>query len=216
MSLHNSRKLWASLGSSSSSPAWGRRQGADGRQPEPERGKLGPREGIPYQTANRFPVSNQRLLRFWTVDTRREGHSQRSAPQKRHKVHRTGHAWKLRLGWGGDKSHCTWGECAPQAPGCLSCLDRGRHKTQAQPSLCLCGVPKNLNVSGLGLGSARNSGPAPCRATWSLSSVDRESTHAVSGGKTSVAGTLWILPTHASDVCLQCPSLLTAWLNKRT
>ena len=26
-----------------------------------ERGKLGPSEGIPYQTANRLPVSNQRL-----------------------------------------------------------------------------------------------------------------------------------------------------------
>ena len=26
-----------------------------------ERGKLGPRDGIPYQTANSLPVSNQRL-----------------------------------------------------------------------------------------------------------------------------------------------------------
>ena len=37
------------------------RQGVGGCQPEPERGKLGPREDIPYQTANRLPVSNQRL-----------------------------------------------------------------------------------------------------------------------------------------------------------
>jgi len=35
--------------------------GAGGCQPEPERGKLSAREGIPYQTANRLPVSNQRL-----------------------------------------------------------------------------------------------------------------------------------------------------------
>ena len=34
------------------------------------------------------------------------------------------------------------------------------HKTQAQPSLRLCGVPKNLNLSNLDLGSARNPGPA--------------------------------------------------------
>ena len=34
------------------------------------------------------------------------------------------------------------------------------HKTQAQPSLCLCGVPEDLNLSGLDLGSARNPGPA--------------------------------------------------------
>ena len=34
------------------------------------------------------------------------------------------------------------------------------HKTQAQLSLCLCGVPKNLNLSGLDLGSVRTPGPA--------------------------------------------------------
>ena len=33
------------------------------------------------------------------------------------------------------------------------------HKTQAQPSLRLCGVPENLNLSGLDLGSAGNPGP---------------------------------------------------------
>ena len=32
------------------------------------------------------------------------------------------------------------------------------HKTQAQPSLCHCGVPKNLNLSGLDLGSAPSPG----------------------------------------------------------
>ena len=53
-----------------------------------------------------------------------------------------------------------WGECAHQAPGCLSCLDLGRHKTEAQPSLCLCGVPENLNRSGIDLGSACKPGPA--------------------------------------------------------
>ena len=57
-------------------------------------------------------------------------------------------------------------------------LRQGRHKTQAQQSLCFCGVPENWNLSGLGLGSAHNSGPAPYRAAWSLSSVDGESSHA--------------------------------------
>ena len=55
--------------------------------------------------------------------------------------------------------HCTWGEYTCQAPGRLSCLDLKRHKTQVQPSLCLCGVPKNLNLSGIDLGSALNPGP---------------------------------------------------------
>ena len=34
------------------------------------------------------------------------------------------------------------------------------HKMQAQSSLCLYGVPKNLNMSSIDLGSARNPGPA--------------------------------------------------------
>ena len=67
----------------SPSPARGRRQG------EGERGKLSPRDGIPYQMANRLPASNQRLLRFWMVDICREGRSQKSASQKGHKAHRT-------------------------------------------------------------------------------------------------------------------------------
>ena len=33
------------------------------------------------------------------------------------------------------------------------------HKTQAQPSLRFCEVPKNLNLSGIDLGSACNPGP---------------------------------------------------------
>ena len=53
-----------------------------------------------------------------------------------------------------------------------------------------------------------------CRATWGLSSVDWESTHAVSAGKLSMAQTLQALPTHTSDICLQCSSLPKTQLNK--
>ena len=64
------------------------------------------------------------------------------------------------------------------------------------------GVLENLNLSGLDLGNAHNPGPASVsgRATWSLSSVDWESTHAVSGGKPSMAQSLRALPPHASDI----------------
>ena len=54
----------------------------------------------------------------------------------------------------GDKMHTR------QAPGCLSCSDLGRAQIQAQLSLRLCGVPENLNLSGLDLGSSLNPGPA--------------------------------------------------------
>ena len=78
-------------------------------------------------------------------------------------------------------------------------LGWGRHKTQVQPSPRFCGEP------------------APYTAAWSLSSVDGESTHARrEWGKPSVAGTLRVLPTQASDICLQRPFLPTARLNKRT
>ena len=56
--------------------------------------------------------------------------------------------------------HPHLGECAHQASGHLSCSDLGGDKRQAQPSLHLCGVPENLNLSGLDLASAYNSGLA--------------------------------------------------------
>ena len=54
------------------SPAGGRRQGGG------ERGKFSPRDGIPYQTANRLPVSGSQFLtkdflKFWMVDIHWEG-----------------------------------------------------------------------------------------------------------------------------------------------
>ena len=88
--------------------------------------------GILYQTASRLPVAHQDFLGFWMADICREGHSQRSAPQKRHMAHLR---WcscctpRKPSGWdqGGDKMHHpTWGECIHHAPGRLSCLDLGR------------------------------------------------------------------------------------------
>ena len=73
-------------------------------------------------------------------------------------------------GWGceGERARCTPGECARQAPGCLSHLDQGRHKTTVLLSPRFVGCPKT--------GTARSAGHAPYRAARSLSSVDREST----------------------------------------
>ena len=68
------------------------------------RGNLGPRDSILYQTASRLPVANQVFLGSWTVDIRWEGHSQRSAPQRRHMAHLTG--WD----GGGDKTQLPPGE----------------------------------------------------------------------------------------------------------
>ena len=134
---------------------------AGNSQSQKARGKLGPRDSIPCQTASRLPVANHVFLGSWMVDIPWEGHSQRSAPQKRHTAHLRRRARctpRKPSGWdgGGIKSQPSTGyNRAHQAPGHLSCSELG----QAQPILCLCGVPENLNLSGLDLGSACNPGP---------------------------------------------------------
>ena len=156
------------------------------------------------------------------VDIQQEGRSQRSAPQRRHMAHlrqRSCSTPKKSSGWdqGGDKMHCsTWGECAHQVPGHLSCSDLGRaHNTGPTESVPLWSTrepePEWLRPGKCAQLRARFR-QFVCRATWSLSSVDWESTHTVSGGKPSAAETLRALPTLASDICLQCSSLPTARL----
>ena len=110
------------------------------------------------------------------------------------------------------------GDCAHQEPGCLSCWDLGMAKN-ADPteSVSLWSTwepePEQLRPG-------KCMQPRACfrqfryRTTWSLSSVDQESTHAMSRGKPSVVQTLQALPIYTRDICLQCSSLTTAQLNK--
>ena len=55
-------------------------------EPEPEGGNCGPREAS-YTKLKADFIVNQDFLGFWTVDICWEGHSQTSAPQKRHTAH---------------------------------------------------------------------------------------------------------------------------------
>ena len=129
------------------------------------KGQSRPQRGILYQTASRLPAANQGFLGFWMVDIHQEARSQGSAPQKRHMAHLRRACLlppRKPSGWdgGGDKMHSPlWRDCTLQAPGSLSCLDLGRAQKQTQPSLHLCGIPENLNLSGLDLGSACTPGP---------------------------------------------------------
>ena len=99
---------------------------AGGRQPGLERGKLGPRDSIPYQTAKRLPVANQVFLGpVWLTSVGRViARDQLSREDTRH----TRCAPRKPSGWdqGGDEMHCTWGKRAYQTPGHLSCSDLGR------------------------------------------------------------------------------------------
>ena len=127
LSEYPRRASWLQTGPS---PTGGREAGR--RQPESKgKGQTWPRDGIPYQTANKLSVANQIFLGSWTVGICQESHSQRSAPQKRHMAHLRRHSYyaprKLcGLYHGGDKMHCTCRECTDQAASCLSCLDLGR------------------------------------------------------------------------------------------
>ena len=100
-------------------------------QPEPEGGNHGPREASSTKLQASF-IANQDFLGFWVVDIRREGCSQRSAPQKRHKAHlrRCAHCTPRKLSsWDGGRDKMqppTGGDCTRQAPGQLSCLDLER------------------------------------------------------------------------------------------
>ena len=106
----------------------------DRRQGGGERGKLGPRDSIPYHTANGPPVSNQRLPEI--LDGRHPlGESQLNT----RRTHDT------KAGAAEGRKRTAPGKVRPQAPGCLSCSGWGRHKMQAQPSLRICGIPENWN-----------------------------------------------------------------------
>ena len=124
-------------------------------------------------------------------------------------------------GWdrGGDDSLTTWGEYTHQAPGHLSGSDLGRARnTGPTESVSLWSIREPEHEwlrPGKCTQPMARFGQFPYRATWSLSSVNRESTHAMKGGKTSGAHTLQALPTHTSDICLQCFSLPIAQLNSK-
>ena len=164
------------------------------------RAKLGPRDGILYQTASSLPIANQVFLGSWKVDVCQEGHSQRSALQRRYTAHlrrRSCCAPRKPSSWpqGGDKMHHpTWGEYACQAPGGLSCSDLGRAQNAGPTESVPLWNTREPEPEWLRLGKFMQPRACfrhfPCRATWSLNSVDWENTHTTSGGKPSVAQTV--------------------------
>ena len=145
------------------------------------------------QTGSQFLTKD--FLRFGMVDIRWGG-----SRLSTRRMHLTGHGGGRRTAPGdsaGVKLLAAW-------------AGRAGEGTKRRPNR-VCAFVENLKT-----GTARNAGHTPYGAAGSLSSVDGESTDTCERGKPSVAGTLWVLPTHASDICLQRPSLPTARLNKRT
>ena len=109
------------------------------------RGKLSPRDSIPYQTVSRLPVANQVFLGFWMVDIHQEGCSQRSAPQRRHTAH-------LR-------------QCSPGTPGKLSSQTGEVIKTHGPPRTVRPPCTWSPEVLGPGKGTKRMPKSVPFRST---------------------------------------------------
>ena len=135
------------------------RQAGDS-QSRKARGNLGPRDGILHQTVSRPPVANQLFLGSWTVDIWQEGHSQRSASQRRHMAHLRQHsrcASRNSSSWdgGGDKTRCPPGESA-----LAKLLGPGKGTKRRPNQVCaFVGYPEHPNLSSLDQRWARSPGP---------------------------------------------------------
>ena len=146
-------------------------------QPELEGGNRGPREAS-YTKLQADFFANQDFLGFWMVEIWQEGHSQRSAPQKRHTAHLRRRARctpRKPSGWdgGGIKSQPSTGyNRAHQAPGHLSCSDRGRaQNTSPIKSAALWSTqepePEQLRPEKC-MQTRAHFRQFPCIAAWSL------------------------------------------------
>ena len=183
LSKYQRRASWLRTGPS---PATDREAGR--RQPQPERGNLGPRDSILYQTASRLPGAKS----SW--DPGQLTSAGRVAARDQLPRGDTRHTWDSTSAVHPGNQAAGTGEVIRHiaSPG-ESALTKHLvtwaawtwegHKTQAHPSLRLCGVPEEPEPEWLRPGKGTQPRPAleSCRATWSLSSVDWESTHAVSG-----------------------------------
>ena len=119
-----------------------------------------PKMALPTTLQTGLQFRTRDFLRFWMVDIRREG----PAKLKAHATDRRRR--KLRLGPRRGEGAPHPGECARQAPGCLSCSGREGIKRRHSGVRAFVEHPR--------AGTARNAGPAPYRAAGSLSSVDGE------------------------------------------
>ena len=114
-------------------PRWrqGGRREAGGGQAGGRRAAAGVRRkgaiSAPETSPTKLRAGSQ-LLTKTSWDSGRLTSTRRVAARDHLPRRDTQHAWDVDSGWvgGGDKMHRTWGDCAGQAPGRLSCSDLGR------------------------------------------------------------------------------------------
>ena len=143
-------------------------------------------------SSTKLRAVSQVFLGSLTVDIHQEGCSQRSAPQRRHTAHLKWHpcctpgkpsSWDQ----GGDKTHCAAGRVhspSTWSPVLLRPAKSTKRRPESLPLWSTREPEPELHRPGKCTQPRVRVKQFPCRATWSLSTVDRESTHAVSGGQT--------------------------------
>ena len=114
-----------------------------------------PRTAAPTALQTGLQFLTKDLLRFWMGDIRWEGRGETQGPRQARAGTGAGDAEGRRC--------CTRGECAWQAPGCLSCLGLGR-KERSFLFRTFVEFPR--------AGTARSAGHTPYRTAGSLSSVE--------------------------------------------
>ena len=163
------------------------------------RGNLSPRDSILHETVSRLQAANHVFLGSWTVDICQEDCSQRSAPQRRHMAHLRWHSsGTLRNQAAGTreliKTHVSPGAVHLPSTWCLSCSNLGRAQNACPTESVSLQSTQESETEQLRpwkcTKCSAGFGQYPCRAPWSLSSIDPESTHTVSWGKPSVVHTL--------------------------
>ena len=147
------------------------RQEAGGRG----KGQTRPQGRHPYQMANRHPASNQRLPE--TLDGRHPPGGSQPEISFTEQTQGTSKqcAQKLRLGPQRGEGAPHPGRVRPSSSWLPELLRPGKaQNTGPTESAPLWSTREPELLSGVGLGSACNAGPAPWRAAWSLSRVDGE------------------------------------------
>ena len=172
------------------------------------RDKLGPRDGILYQTVSRLPVVNQIFLGSWMVDILQEGRSRHQLPK--------GETWPT---WESvPTAHSGNWAAGPRrwwdVPHWAARTWEG-HKTPAQPLWSTQEPEPEQHRRGKYTQPRARLRQYPCRAICSLSSVDQESTHTVSG-----ANPVWLRHfkrsphTPVTLVCSATPSPQHDWTSE--
>ena len=165
---------------------------------------LGPRVHIFHQTVSRVPVANHIFLGSWMADICQKCHSLISS-QGRHRANLDS---ALAAQPGNRAARTREVSKMHGPPETVSSPSTGHPNKTHSPSgsvpLWSPQEPKQLR-HGMCTKCRAHSGQRPCRASWSLSSVDTGRTRCLGLWQTQCGPSMRALPAHASSICCSIP-----------